>query len=184
MRHSPYHTWRDITLVVFSVIIALFLAQTEGFENFLTATKNFEIVGSFIAGLFFTSAFTTAPAIVALAEIAKANSLWPTVVFGAIGAVIGDLVIFRFVKNSLFDDVRYLLGTPRSRRLAKIFHLRLFRWLLPLLGALVIASPFPDELGVALLGLSQTRAHVFLPVSFLFNMLGIFIIGTIARGGL
>ncbi|MFH1990444.1 MAG: hypothetical protein ABIJ19_01135 [Patescibacteria group bacterium] len=69
----------------------------------------------------------------------------------------------------------------KSEKLISIFKLRIFRWSLAFLGALVIASPLPDELGLMMLGFSKMKTSLFVPVSFLFNSLGILIIGLIAR---
>ena len=52
---------------------------------------------------------------------------------------------------------------------------------MPVLGTLVIASPLPDELGVAMLGLAKTDKKSFLIISYLGNFLGILAIGGVAR---
>src|SRR3989344_1125991 len=96
---------QDMAIIALSIIIAIILARTDVLITILTSTKELERLGSFVAGLFFTSAFTTAPAIVTLGEIAQANSLVPTALFGALGAVIGDLIIFRFVRDKLSDHL-------------------------------------------------------------------------------
>jgi hypothetical protein len=44
------------------------------------------------------------------------------------------------------------------------------------LGALIIASPLPDEFGLALMGISRMRALVLMPISFVMNALGIYCI--------
>jgi hypothetical protein len=173
--------FRDLAIVIFSVIIAALLVKTGVLENLLANTKDFKIFGSFIAGIFFTSIFTVAPATVVLGEIARANSLLVTVFLGGLGAALGDLLIFRFVKNSLVEDFASLVKKSGFKRLPAIFRLKSFRWFLAFLGALVIASPLPDELGLAMMGLSKMKISVFIPLSFLLNSLGILIIGLIAR---
>lgn len=62
-----------------------------------------------------------------------------------------------------------------------IFRLRIFRWSIAFLGALVIASPLPDELGLMMLGFSKIKTSFFVPISFLLNFLGILVIGLIAK---
>jgi hypothetical protein len=51
-----------------------------------------------------------------------------------------------------------------------------FGWLAPVVGALVIASPLPDELGITLLGIARLRNWQFVVLSFIFNFAGIFAI--------
>jgi len=172
---------QDLGLVAISVIVAVALVQTDALVGVLTSTRELEYLGSFLAGLFFTSIFTTAPAIVTLGELAQVNGIWATAFFGALGAVIGDLVIFRFIRDGLSEHVALLLGTAGKKRKAKrVFSFRIFRWLTFLVGGLIIASPFPDELGIGMLGLSKMRLAVFIPLSFVFNFLGILAIGSVA----
>ncbi len=50
----------------------------------------------------------------------------------------------------------------------------------PMLDALIIASPLPDEFGVSLLGLSKVRVAVLLPIAFVMNFLGILAVAGVA----
>ena len=90
---------KDIAIIVLSIVVAVILVKTDALIKILTSTKELELLGSFIAGAFFTSIFTTAPAIVTLGEIAQANSLVVTALLGGAGAVVGDLIIFQLEHN-------------------------------------------------------------------------------------
>ncbi len=173
---------RDILIIVASIFIAVILVRTHTLANILLQTKEMEYFGSFVAGLFFTSVFTTAPAIVTLGQIAEANNIWATAFFGAMGALIGDLLIFRFVRDELtahlLDALRHGPGLKRFRTLMRARH---FRWFTIALGGLIIASPLPDELGISLIGLSKSSWKFFIPMSFTFNFIGIVLIGLAAR---
>src|SRR3989344_5847726 len=176
--NSGFLFLQDVALLAISVLIAVILIQTQVLSNVLTATKESEMIGSFVAGTFFTSA----PAIAALGEIAHANSVLFTALFGALGAVVGDMVIFRFMRDRFSKHLLTLIGHKGGvARLKALFRLRLFKWLTFLVGGLIIASPLPDELGISLLGFSKTRLSLFIPLSFTFNFLGILIIGMIAK---
>ena len=164
-KHKNTSIVQDIEIILFSVLIAVILAKTGAVKELLTATKEAEIVGSFLAGIF-VSIFTAAPATVALAEIAQSNSILLVAVFGGIGALIGDLIIFRFVKNHISEDITYLINKSKTKRLTSVFSLRSFRWLVPFLGALVVASPLPDEIGLTMMGLSKMKTALFVPLSF------------------
>jgi hypothetical protein len=54
-------------------------------------------------------------------------------------------------------------------------------WLLPLVGAIIIASPLPDEPGVAMLGISKIRRWVFTVVVFFLNTIGVYFLMRAAR---
>ena len=169
-------------LVIFSVFIAIILAKTGALQDLITSTQEVRFIGSFIAGIFFTSIFTTVPAIVTLGELAKINTVVPTALFGALGAVLGDLIIFKFIRDRLSEHLVELLKHDSSwKRIKTLFRLRYFKWLTFFLGGIILASPFPDELAISLFGVSKIKVPLFIAVSFIFNFIGIFIIGTLAR---
>lgn len=173
---------RDLGAIAFSIVVAIILAKTGILEEVLTSTQEWRLLGSLIAGMFFVSIFTAAPAGVVLFEIAAANSIWEVAFFGGIGALIGDLLIFRFIKDSLSEDVAWLIRKTKQERLVSIFKLKLFRWIVPFVGAMIVASPLPDEIGLTMMGLSKIKTSVFVPVSFFLNFFGILLIGLFARG--
>lgn len=173
---------QDLLIILFSVLIAVVLVKTDALSSILNSTEGLSFLGSFVAGIFFTSVFTTAPAIVTLGDIALHNSLFLTAFIGSLGAVIGDLVIFRFVKDRLSEHLVILLGHATYwKRVKSVFKLKYFRWGTFLLGGLIISSPFPDELGISLLGFSKMKTGTFIGISFVFNFIGILLIGLVAR---
>ncbi|MEK7178156.1 MAG: hypothetical protein AAB721_00655 [Patescibacteria group bacterium] len=156
--------------------------KTKFLIGILTSTKELKLLGSFIAGMFFTSVFTTAPAIATLGEIARTNSAVLVAIFGAMGAVIGDLIIFRFIRDKLSEHLLELAKHQGAGKKFKVLlKLKYFRWLTFLMGGLIIASPFPDELGIGLLGFSKMRTQWFILLSFAFNFIGILLIGLVAK---
>ena len=50
-----------------------------------------------------------------------------------------------------------------------------------MLGALIIASPLPDELGLAMMGVARIKLRVLIPISLVLNFAGIVLIGLIAN---
>jgi len=164
---------KDLIIIIFSLLIAYLLAKSNLIENFVGRNYSLRFLDSFLAGIFFVSVFTTAPALVAILEIAQKSSILFTALFGALGALLGDLIVFRFIKNSLNDDFFYLLKLTGLKRLSAIFRAKIFRWLTPLIGALIIASPLPDELGLAMMGFSKIKTKFFVLISFGLNFIGI-----------
>lgn len=172
----------DIFIIALSVVVAILLVKTGALSQLLVLTKELELFGSFIAGMFFTSVFTTAPAIVTLGEIARVQSVLLTAIFGAIGSVVGDLIIFKFIRDKLSEHLAELLKHQKpTRRLRMLFKLRIFRWLTFMLGGMILASPFPDELAVSIFGFLHIETKWFIPISFVFNFIGILIIGLVAN---
>ncbi|MFZ3020158.1 MAG: hypothetical protein WA051_01395 [Minisyncoccia bacterium] len=153
------------------------LFNSELVRSFLNDNTN--AIGSFFAGIFFTSAFTLAPAAAILGVLVTKVSPWTVAVFGAMGAVVGDLIIFSFVKDKFADDLVHLIG-PNKKKFIHLIHMRLFRWLTPFIGALIIASPLPDEFGMFLLGISKTKTRYLIPISYVMNFIGIVAVAAVA----
>lgn len=173
---------RDIVIILISIGVAVVLVKTQVLANLLASTVELEIIGSFVAGIFFTSVLTTAPAIVTLGELIRLNSILPVALFGALGAVIGDLVIFWFVRDRFAEHMKEIVSHRHiSKRLSVLFKRKLFRRLSFFVGGLLIASPLPDELGIGVLGFSKIKTMWFMPLSFVFHFLGIVFIGLVAR---
>ncbi len=173
---------RDVGIIALSIVIALMLVKTGVLAEILTSTRETKLIGTFIAGLFFTSVFTTAPALVTLGEIARANSVALTALVGALGATVGDLIIFRFVRDMASEHLAELLSHQKpSKRVKALLRLRMVRWLTFFAGGLILASPLPDELGIGLLGFSKMGTFWFIPLSLVSNFVGIFLVGLIAK---
>ena len=180
-REIKHHFVKNILILIISVTAAIILAKSGVLEGILFQSQSIKIIGNFLAGLFFTSVITIGPATIAIAELAQHNSIFPIAIIGAVGAVIGDLVMFRFVKNNITDDFIALFERPKIHRLVHLLRLEMFRWLLPVIGALIIASPLPDEIGLAMMGISKMRLSVFIPISFVMNFIGILIVVLVVR---
>ena len=181
-KKTPSNLTRDVGIIILSIIVAILLIKPGAIEEALKQTRNVWFLDSFIAGMFFTSVFTVAPAIVALGTIAQSSqSVLLVALFGGLGAMCGDLIIFRFMRDVLAGDIMRIINTSGNGKLQSIVRLKFFRWLTFSLGALVIASPLPDELGLAMMGFSKTKTSILIPVSFVFNSLGILVIGLVAK---
>lgn len=167
----------DLVLLGVSIGFAVVLARTDLLLQVLTQTQQLEIAGSFVAGMFFTSIFTAAPSIATLIELSRFEPLWMTVLFGAAGAVVGDLVIFRFVRDRFAEHLmQYLRMWGGTARLEHFLTRKSSHWIAYIVGGIVIASPLPDELAIALLGASGMSLRRFVPLAFAFNALGILLI--------
>lgn len=178
---SP-HILQDIGIIILSILIAVILVKTGILVSLIEGLGAFKLLGAFIAGMFFTSIFTTVPALTTLGEIALLQNPFLVAIIGGLGAVIGDMVIFRFVRDRFADDLKevFTLEHP-SKRLAKLADMRFFRWFVLFFGGLIIASPLPDELGVSILGLAKVPTRWFIPIAFIFNTLGILVVALAVR---
>src|SRR3989344_230450 len=172
------HLLEDVLIILLSIFAALFLAKNGAIAHLLAMADGLKMIGTVLVGMFFTSVFTVAPAAVALGKIAQTNSALHTAIFGALGAALGDLIIFLFIKDRFAKDIAELMRKRScDQKLKIILHRKFFRWLTFIMGGIIIASPLPDELGIGLMGFSRMNTFLFLLVSFFLNALGIVIIG-------
>ncbi len=173
---NPSHLERNLLWIAISIVTTATLEYYGFFEGIFILLQNVAVIAAFVAGFFFTSLFTIAPAIAALSELSQYAPLLPLALAGASGAVFGDLILFFFVRDYLSEDIARLFKRSSRKWLAHTFNHPYLQWIVPVIGAIVIASPLPDELGIALMGLSKTRLIILLPISFVMNFVGIALI--------
>ncbi len=174
------HTQRDIFFVTISVLAAIFIYESGLLATLFSYTKEAVFLGGLVSGFLFTSVLTIPLSIAAILEVSSHASPWMVALSGGMGALAGDLLLFSFFNGHVANDMALLTKSHKYDRLKKVFHLKIFRWVIPLVGALIIASPLPDELGLAMMGVAKTRLGVFIPISFSMNTLGIFLIALAA----
>lgn len=168
--------YKNTGFLILSLIIFFLFTESPVVKNIISLINGFGYIGAFITGILFVSIFTVAPASVILFFLAEnLNPLLVAVCAGA-GAVLGDYLIFRFLRDRVFDELKPLFLNNGGNLLVKLFKTPYFAWFLPLFGAFIIASPFPDELGIGLLGASKLKNWQFLLLTFLLNTIGIFVV--------
>ena len=127
-----------------------------------------------MGGILFVFTFTAALGVVVLASLVDTYPIASIALVAGFGSLLGDLVIFRFVRERLLQEIQSIYNRLGGENLTQILHKVYLRWTLPILGALVIASPLPDELGVTLMGISDIRPSRFAVLSYFLNTAGIF----------
>jgi hypothetical protein len=168
--------YKNLTIFFASLVLAFVLVQLNFFRQLLFELGNWGYVGAFLAGALFVLSSTAAIGSVILFILAEKLSPLEIGIIAGLGAMVGDLTIFRFVKDNLANELEPLYERFGGNHLNHVLHSKYFHWTLPLIGALIIASPLPDEVGVSLMGISKMKTHKFVFISFLLNAAGIFIV--------
>lgn len=181
MCESKKQLIKDLVLFVISIGVAIFFIKTGIAFKVIASLDGLRWLGIIFAGLFFTSIFTSAPSVVLLGVFAENTSLLTVAILGGLGAVIGDFIIFSFVRSRISKNLELMLASSPKSRIPLIFKKELFKFFLPLLGAIIIASPLPDEIGVTMLGVSKMSKKRFILLTFILNSIGIFIIAGMAK---
>ena len=177
----------NITLFISSVTLAIILYYFGVFDMLFADLGSFGYVGAFIAGLLFPITFTAPIATVALFYIGGHYDVTTSAILATFGALVGDLVIFTFIKDGTLSEVHEIRKQyikdhrehdhyKRHTALLELFHSKPFHALALFIGGLLILSPFPDELGVAILASYKVDIKKFIPLSFILNGIGILII--------
>lgn len=169
--------YKNLTFFLFSIVLASIVFRNETLHAYLFRLGDFGYIGAFMAGMLFVSTFTVATGVIILLVLAEKLSPLEIGIIAGMGAVCGDFIIFRFMKDTLMGELVSLYNQIDSNHhFIKILHTNYFAWTLPVIGSIIIASPFPDEIGVSLLGISHMKTYQFLLISFVLNALGVFLV--------
>jgi len=181
MHDSAKKIVRDVYILCICIIVTIVIVKTGFADELLQKVQYYPILVSFFAGIFFTSIFTLSASAVVLINIAQGTDPLMVAFVGACGALIGDLALFAIVKNKITKNVDTFIQKASHGHPLKIFRLEFLKWLNPILGAIIIASPLPDELGLALLGFSNLRPQTLAAILFFMNGIGIYILLSLAQ---
>ena len=148
---------------------------------------NFGYLGAFIAGILFPITFTSPNAAFAFFYLGGHYNIFLVTGIGALGAVLGDLIIFTFVKDGIIMEIEKIreehkVAHPihghlkRHEAFVKLFHSRPFHALALFVGGLLILLPGPDEFGIAILASYKFNMKKFVPISLILNTASIYLV--------
>lgn len=176
MKWFRNYKYKGLTFIFISIVLTIFLSKYNFLNNGLFNLRHIPLLGSFIAGIFYVSASTTALGILMFSDLAKTLSPIEIAVIAGLGGAVADFVLFRFFRDDLVSEIRPIYNKLGGRHLTNLMYHKYFRWSLPIIGAIIIASPFPDELGVSLMGLSKIKNYQFILLSLALDITGIFLL--------
>lgn len=174
VRVSALRSHLPLLLFACGIVLVIVVLVIPGLRSVVFTIAESGPLGVFVTGILYTVGFTAPLATAMVVDAAHTTSPWLLGLLGGLGALLYDLLIFAFIRRttsvSFFEKVRErFFGRPA------------ITWTLAAIGAFVIASPLPDELGSGLLGLSRIPQKYFVPLSFFLNGLGILTIALLAR---
>lgn len=162
--------------VVVSLVLTFILVQLPVFHTFVAELGEYGYIGALLAGMLFVSVFTAAPAAVLLITLGETHAILPIAIVAGIGAVFGDYVIMSYMSSEVSEKTKLLPQKTGIMKTISFLRHSKYRFFLSILGAIVIASPLPDEIGLSLMGLSNMKRSSFLWLSFILNTVGIFLL--------
>src|SRR3989344_6560601 len=107
---SRYKHWKfkNTFLLITSLMVFFYFADTYFVRNIISGIGDLGYLGAFLTGTFFVSTFTVAPAGVVLFHLAKELAPLEVALFAGLGGVVGDYIIFRFLTDKVFEELRPL----------------------------------------------------------------------------
>lgn len=174
---SYVNKYPKFLLLFITSLIAYLLFNGRTNPKFHVFIVSLGFLGTFLTGILFTYGFTAAPATAIFLILAKEQNILLAGLIGGLGALLGDLFIFNFIRYSFNDEVRKIY---REKLVMYINHKTpslIKRYLLPAVAGFIIASPLPDEIGVTMMAASKSiSAKVFSVICYALNTAGIFVI--------
>jgi hypothetical protein len=172
--------YRNTALLAASIVLILIFADHAIIRGIIAAISDLGYVGLFFAGFFIVSTFTIVPATLLLSELSGTYGFWETVILATLGAVAGDFIIFKFIKDKVSQEILQLFDEiGKEKHLYRLFHSPFLAWLTPVIGAVIIASPLPDELGLGILGVARMSNVKFLLLVTTLDFIGIVLLVSI-----
>lgn len=173
------YKYKNLTLAITSLLVTFIIARDESVHQALLSLKDLGYIGAFIAGGLFVSVFTVGIGAVLLLIFAEQLHIIELGLIAGAGAVCADLLIFSFIRSKgLAKEIQRVLKRVGGDKLKHLFHTKYFAWSLPVIGAIIIASPLPDELGISLMGISKMSKFRFIILCFILDFLGIVLVLT------
>lgn len=178
IHHHVKRAWSDwpykhMTLVALIITAFVLLLDTAIMAAFFEFSRGLGYIGAFIAGMLSVSLFTAAAGVVILFELGQ--TLDPVAVIGlaTIGSVLADFIILEFFEDNIMHELRHLskkLGLKfkvprRQKRRVRLFS--------GLIGIVMIGSPLPDELGLAVMDISHWSTSRILIICAVANCIGL-----------
>jgi hypothetical protein len=166
-----------LSLFVISVILVYFLFSGLAYSPLHNALIFLGYFGTFLAGLLYPYALTSATGTGILLILAKEQNLLLAGFIAGIGALISDIFLFLFVRHGFSDEVQKLSSETVVRAVSRRIPDSVRVFLLATFAAILIASPLPTEIGMMLLtSIKHISVKKFVVIAYILHASAIFII--------
>lgn len=198
-----WYSWKykNLTFLTLGLLVTFILYKQEAFHQFLLQLGGLGYIGAFIAGMLFVSIFTTSIGVLVLLILAEQLPFLPLGIVAGAGAITGDILIFKFVRDGLLAELKLFKDTLEDKvedaieevefidekvhsrklkllkkKLKLLLHTKYFGWFLPALGVAILTSPLPDEMGVGLIGISKLQTYQLFLMLLIVKPLSVFLV--------
>jgi hypothetical protein len=166
-----------LSLFIISVILVYVLFSGLVYSPLHKALVVMGYFGTFLAGLLYPYALTSAAGTGILLILAKEQNLFLAGVVAGIGALISDTIIFLFVKHGFGDEVKKLSKETVVQTFNRWIPDSVRLYLLATLASVLIASPLPTEIGIMLMtSIKNMSVKKFIIMVYILHASAIFVI--------
>jgi hypothetical protein len=168
---------RTTILMIISIPFAFYIASW--FERYVYFLNDLGYLGVLIAGSLYTYSTTAMPAAAVILVLGKAYNPFIIASIGALGALLSDYLIFRFVKDNVVGELHLLAEELHIRISKKKIKSKWITWGVGIIAAMIIASPLPDAIGIALLAVANYKVRNLALISYPMNFFGLLTLATV-----
>ncbi|MBI5728240.1 MAG: hypothetical protein HY984_00625 [Candidatus Magasanikbacteria bacterium] len=170
-------TYKYTFSLLFSILVAIVLFRTGTLDYLTHALRGYAYLSATVAGFLFAISVTAPTAGLYFVALGQGLNSYAVVLFGATGAMAADIIMYRFIKDGLLEEFKLIIEAvlaPHHReRMEAITEHRVFVWIVPFVASALIASPLPDEIGLALFSLINFHPKYLSIIAFVLNAAGI-----------
>ena len=166
-----------LSLFIISVILVYVLFSGLAYKPLHDALVFTGYFGTFLAGLLYPYALTSAAGTGILLILAKEQNILFAGVIAGIGALISDIILFFFVKQGFSDEVKKLSKETVIRTINRRIPDSVRLYFLATFAGLLIASPLPTEIGILLMAsIKNMSVKKFVIIIYMLHASAIFVI--------
>lgn len=170
LRYEYKHT----TVALLILILFIVFLDSALVAGILLILHDLGYLGGFLAGMLTVSTFTVAPGLVALTSLANELNIFVLAFVTALGMTFGDWLLIKFLEEKTFQELKPLLKKTGLLALGRLLRSkRQFRWFTVLVGAILVATPAPDEVGLTLMGIGSVKKTYLYALLLLINTFGV-----------
>lgn len=165
-------------IFIISISVAWWMIESGILHTLVDTISPIKYAAEFLAGAFYTSFLTIPIALAMLAVLAQDQNPIVLAAIAGLGSTLADFILVKIIRDNFSDDIYFLTKHFKVYLFKKILKFLKLDFIIPVIGAIIIASPLPDELGLVLLGVSKLKNYQIIILTYILNTAGILIIVT------
>lgn len=168
------HRYKYTIILLITFVLAWAIGRLGLIDSYAAkAAEANSLVYTFIAGAMYSFSFTAGLSVLLFSEMSITREMvLPLSLIAAFGGLLADLLIFRFIKDVILHE----LGDRTRKYIARATRTKVSKVALGTLGAAIIASPFPDEIGLTFMGVSKITFWELVVLTYVLDTLGCYLI--------